>query len=235
MKKRIITPGDIAMKRRARARTRITETIQVRSNLIITARERGKIVARRVGHNIWLNLGREYLAQLICYQAYLPAPPQPVRNDRIMYMAVGIGGNRQLALSVANSDPLLTAYPGTNAQTDTDPTITTLERPVRLTGGFAPYPGSGGDVWLGKVVAPPTWVPATSATFDYTVTQTQVSYDPFLTVPLSEVMLFTSNADPSQPPLASLSNQNTGVAYDTFDTISKTDAFDLEISWTVRF
>jgi hypothetical protein len=41
-------------------------------------------------------------------------------------------------------------------------------------------------------------------------------------------MLFTSAAS------ISVWN-NTGVAYDTFDTISKTDAFDLEVSWTVRF
>jgi hypothetical protein len=43
---------------------RLFENIEVRSNLSLVARERVKIVARRDGHNIWLNLGREYLASL---------------------------------------------------------------------------------------------------------------------------------------------------------------------------
>jgi hypothetical protein len=205
---------------------RVEDLIEVKSNLVLTARCRGKIAARRVGHNIWLNLGREYLASLISYASFGPAVPE--RNDRIQYMGLGIGGTQQLALAVANAAPLVTAYPGSNAQTDTDPTVTTLERPVRVSGGSTAYPGVGGDVWLAQVQAPPTFVPPTSATFSVLFQESDVSYSPFLSVPLSEVMLFTSAAS------ISVWN-NTGVAYDTFDTISKTDAFDLEVSWTVRF
>jgi hypothetical protein len=116
---------------------RLKATVEVKSNLIITARERGKIVARRVGHNIWLNIGREYLAHLIGYSLFVPLTPE--RDDRIRYMGVGIGGNRQLALTTANAPPLITAYPGSNAQSDTDPAILTLERPVRISGSSDPY------------------------------------------------------------------------------------------------
>ena len=202
------------------------DIIEVKNNLILTARERGKIVARREGHNIWLNLGREYLASLIAYSSFSPLTPE--RNDRIQYMGVGIGGNRQLALSTANSNPLLTAYPGSNAQTDTDPTLVSLERPVRISGSSTPYPGLAGDVWLGQIQAPAVHATATEVTFSRLFSQTDVSYNPFLTVPLSEVMLFTSAASTAV-------YNGTGVAYDTFDTLSKTSAFDLEISWTVRF
>ena len=201
--------------------------VEVRNNLILTARERGKIVARREGHNIWLNLGREYLAQLIGYNTFVPSAT-PIRNDRIQYMALGIGGTRQLALSTANSPPLSAAYAGSNAQTDTDPTLTKLERPVRISGGSSAYPGLAGDVWLGQIQAPPTYTIATAATFSRLFSQTDISYNPFLTVPLSEVMLYTAAANPAV-------YNNTGIAYDTFDTISKTDAFDLEIDWTVNF
>jgi hypothetical protein len=152
-------------------------------------------------------------------------------------MGLGIGGNRQLALTTANASPLGAnppapngAYPGTNAQTDTDPTVTKLERPVRVSGGVTVYPYYPTDVWLSQVEAP-AWsvddVPYDS-TFSVLFGQTSISYSPYLTVPLSEVGLFTSAAD------VNIYN-NTAVAYDTFDTISKTAAFDLEIQWTIRF
>lgn len=208
---------------------RFQETVEVKNNLRITARERGKVVQRRDGHNIWIDLGREYLAALITLVSY--GPDTPERNDRIKYMGFGIGGTRQVAPGVANVAPMSVAYPGTNLHTDTDPSVTTLERPVRISGSTTgptdPY--NPADVWLGTVQAPPIHNTATQVTFRRLFTQTDVSYSSFTTVPLSEVMLFTSAANPIGQPF------NTGVAYDTFDTISKTGALELEVEWTVRF
>jgi hypothetical protein len=201
-------------------------TIEVKQNVHLIARERGKIVARRDGHNIWVNLGREYLAGLIAYASFTPVTPE--RDDRIRYMGLGIGGTRQLALPVANAAPLVTAYPGTNAKTDTDPTVTILERPVRTSGSSDPYPGQGADVWVGQIQAPATHGTATEVTFKRLFSTLEISYSPFLTVPLSEVGLFTASAN------VNIFN-NLLVAYDTFDTLSKTNAFELEIDWTVRF
>lgn len=208
---------------------RLKETVEVKNNLRITARERGKIIQRRDGHNIWIDLGREYLASLIALVSY--GPDTPERNDRIKYMGFGIGGTRQIAPGVANVAPMSTAYPGTNLQTDTDPSVTTLERPVRVSGSTTTPSGpyNPADVWLGTIQAPPIHNTATQVTFRRLFTQTEVSYSSFVTVPLSEVMLFTSAANPIGQPL------NTGVAYDTFDTISKTGALELEVEWTVRF
>lgn len=216
------------MKNRLRARgtARRTATVTVRNNIVMVARSRGKVIARREGHNIWLDLGREYLASLIAYASF--GPPTPERNDLVQYMGLGIGGTRQLALSTANSPPLSTSYPGSNLQTDIDPTVTALERPVRISGSSNPYPGLGGDIWLAQVQAPATHSTATQVTFNVLIGLTDVSYTPFLTVPLSEIALFTAAASPAV-------FNNTAVAYDTFDTISKTNAFDLEVSWTVRF
>jgi hypothetical protein len=204
----------------------LKETVEVKNNIKMVMRERGKIVGRRESHNIWLNLGREYLASLIDYISF--TGPTPEQDNRIAYMGVGIGGNQQSALSVANSPPLSTAYPGTNAQTDTDPTVTALERPVRISGGSLPYPGAFSDLWLGQVQAPAVHVTATQTTFSHLFAETDVSYNPFLVVPLSEIMLFTFAANPNI-------YNNTGVAYDTFPTISKTNAFSLEVDWTVLF
>lgn len=205
---------------------RLNATIEVKQNLSLVMRERGKIIDRRDGHNIWLNLGREFLAQLISYSSF--SPLTTVRDDRIRYMGLGIGGNRQHMLAIANSEPYLTAYPGTNAQTDSDEGVTTLERPVRVSGSTTATPGLAGDTWLGQIQAPPTNPLPTQVKFSRIFTVSEVSYSTFLSVPLSEIMLFTGAADPH-------AHDNTGVAYDTFDAISKTSAFELEVNWTIRF
>lgn len=209
--------------------TRIHDEVEVRSNLRLCLRERGKIIAKREGHNIWLNTGREYLAQLMALQSYVP--DTPMRNDRIKYMGFGIGGTRQLATALANSPPMSVAYPGTNLQVDTDPTLTRLERPVRISGSTTgptdPY--SVADVWLATIQAPPIQTTATQITFRRIFAQTEISYGTFSSVPLSEIGLFTSQAQPLGQPY------NVPVAYDTFDTLSKTGAFELELDWTVRF
>ena len=131
-----------------------SDEIEVKQNLSLTMRERGKLVDRRVGHNIWLNLGREYLAQLISYSSFSPDVPE--RDDRVKYMGLGIGGTRQLAPATANNPPVSPPYTGVNSQTDLDPTITTIERPVRVSGGSSAYPDVSGDAWLGRIQAPPT-------------------------------------------------------------------------------
>lgn len=210
---------------------RISDKIEVKSNLTLIIRERGKIVTRRKGHNIWLNLGREFLAQLISYTSFAPLTPE--RDDRIRYMGLGIGGTRQIAPTVANASPLggaspPNAYAGTNAQTDTDLLVTNLERPVRISGGTLAYPGDVLDVWLGQVQAPASHPTATQTTFRRVFTQAEVSYGIYTSVPLSEVALFTHAANPNV-------YNNTAIAYDTFDTVSKTGAFDLEVAWTIRF
>ncbi|WP_394831650.1 hypothetical protein LVJ94_34570 [Pendulispora rubella] len=202
------------------------DVLDVRSNLVLTARERGKVIARRAGHNIWLNLGREYLALLIAYASFTPLKPE--RDDRIRYMGLGVGGTRQTSPAVANAPPILTAYPGSNGQVDTDPTVVRLERPVRISGSADPYPGQALDVWLGQVQAPADHVTATQVTFRRLFQQVDISYPPFLSVPISEIGLFTGAVSPN-------THNNTMVAYDTFDTISKTVAFELEVAWTVRF
>jgi len=201
-------------------------TIEVKSNLSLVARERGKIVERREGHNIWVALGSEYLAHIIAYPSM--SPLTTIRDDRVRYMGVGMGGTRQLALPTANASPLVAPYPGTNAQTDADETVQRLERPVRMTGGSSNFPYSPTDEWLAQVQAPPTFPDATSITFRRLIQENEVSYGVFDIVPLSEVGLFTNAANPNV-------YNNTLLAYDTFATLSKTEKVAIEISWTLRF
>lgn len=218
---------------------KLSAGIQVESNLELVLRERGKIKHRVAGHNIFLNLGREWLPKAISYSA-LPAPaavaPVTKADDRgIRYMGLGIGGTRQYMLGVANAAPLVTHYPGTNNRVDTDPTVQTLERPVRISSPIPAVPVvppyDAGDVWLGQVQAPPTYPTTTSVMYKRVFTEAEISYGPFLTVPLSEIGLFLYSASGTYIN----TYNNTCVAYDTFDTLSKTNAFALEVSWTLRF
>lgn len=210
--------------------TRFISDVQVHSNLFLTLRERGKIVGRREGHNIFLDYGREWLSGLIAYQSF---SPDVVEDDRrIRYMGLGIGGVRQFAPEFANTPPLTDYGPGATSgtggfsQTDTDPALTTLERPVRISGHTGPGTQPG-DRWLGQVQAPPEHPTPTSTTFYRLFTWEEISYAPYLTVPVSEIGLFLSDADPNFP-------LNNIVAYDTFDTLGKNTSFELEVSWTLR-
>jgi len=205
---------------------RLRDVIEVKSNVLLLMRERGKIVARREGHNIWVSLGSEYLAERISLQSY--APDTPYNTYHVKYMGMGIGGTAQKALDVANNPPISPPYVGTNDQVATDLTVTTLERPVRISGSASAYPGIAGDAWVGLIgSADPNTVP-TQTTFRRTFTQSEINYGSFVSVPLSEIGLFLSSADPEN-------YQNLLVAYHTFDTLMKTPAFSLEVVWTIRF
>ena len=114
-------------------------------------------------------------------------------------------------------------------QNDTTPTVTGLERPVRISGAVDVPPYSDPlNVWLIQIQAPPEKPTVNQTVFKAVLGQTDVSYSTFLSVPLSEVGLFTNAADPG------LYN-NVPIAYDTFDTLHKTTAVDgLEVEWTLR-
>lgn len=214
---------------------RFVDRIEVKQNLIITARERGKIIARREGHNIWTDVGSSYLAELIAFSN--PQTQTTYRDDRIKYMGVGIGGTAQKAKTFSDIWPLgdidapeggSGAYTGTNEQTDTDATVSIIERPVKLSGVFAPYDEPDpNDIWIGIVGIPDLSLP-NQVTFTRVFTQAEINFNVLVSVPLSEIGLFTSAADPN-------SYTNEMVAYDTFDTISKTAAINLEVVWTIHF
>jgi len=200
--------------------------LKVKSNLVITLRERGKIVARREGHNIWLDFGRTLLASLLPYTSFSPLTPEQTIRPR--YMGFGIGGTKQSSY-IANIDPLLASYPGTNIATDEMPGLLALERPVRfgwVTGSPVNPPYDSGDIWL-KQVQPPTHPTTTSAKFTLTATSTDINGGYYLAVPLSEVGLFAANCSVN-------TFNNSPLAYDTFDSVQKA-GYDLNVSWTIRF
>lgn len=216
--------------------------IPVRSNLVLTLYDdRGKRKRRARGHNIFLTVGRTWLPDLVSYSSLPVGSPPPalpvtkVDNRGIRYMGFGIGGTRQSDLALANVDPLASHYPGTNAQTDTDPGVLQLERPVRLS---SPIPASpvlppydANDVWLGQVGAPPSKPTATSVKFSRLFVSGEIAYGPFTSVPVSEVGLFLHSDSANYIK----TYNNAPAAYDTFDTFHITSGFGVLVEWELRF
>lgn len=219
--------------------------MEIPGNVWITVRERGKRVPQhcRHEHNIWVDLGREYLARVIAANAtfddHFAEPPR----EFIQYMGVGIGGDSQVH-PAAYTAPLNVDYPpGTtlgadgNKFSDEDLTVTTLERPVKIN------PVS--PLWLEQVNHPPTFSNGSKTVrFDYKFDQPTINnVGPYTVVPLSEVGLFLSTADPDagnvydplNPPSLIGVGRQTLVAYNTFCAIPKTVSFSLEVRWELRF
>lgn len=217
------------------------------SNLFIRMYKSGKLISEYAGHNIWVDYGSEYLANLVSLSSY--DPDVIIEDRRIKHIGFGIGGSRQTLSSIANSPPLSTSYPvaqdphGTSGdeykrEFPINPMITSLERPVRITGGIGDYlTADPTNVWLTQVPAPRFMVtfPATGeVTFRSTVdsTKSEMLYDPFIEMPLSEVGLFLSGADVNSPYNV---DPEQLVAYHSFNTQLFTLGVILELTWNVRF
>jgi len=220
-----------------KAKSRFAARVPCDINVRIVARERGKIVDRYEGHNIWVNTGREWIAKRINATSWGP----PVVEESvyvIRWMGFGIGGNKQIAPALADAEPLSTDYPDTiyptSTHTDSDPNVFTLERPVKISGtdGTA-YPDGGGNKWL-KQVNPGEHNPTPYVTeYVCLFEEGDLNFGPYSALPLSEIGLFTDGLGVGQP--WDEQHLNTLVAYDTFETLTKTMAIAIEVSWTLKF
>lgn len=200
----------------------------------------GEVKEKRRSHNIFVNYGRDWLASLVGLQS----GGTPFRTDRPRYMAFGIGGTSQLIdadtiRGTAPGSPYSypqypnqwgTATPGSGnpSQTDTDPSVIGIEWPVVVLGTNDYYD----DISLPNVYPGSTGV----IRFTSVLGLTEVSFGAHPSVPLSEIGLFTESVTQTDPPTtAVLPAEKYMIAYNTFDTLSKTTQFVLEIDWELRF
>jgi len=242
-------------------------------NVKITARDvSGEKIYEREQHNIFLDGGRTWFSLFLGYdtQNYVvgAAPPEaepaaaaapaftrnvtaglgsPTAADlwmpyRPFYVAYGIGGNQQDVSLIPAA--VATDYPGTNLQTDTDVTVTGLERPVRIrvAAGGAPAWAR----WLAPVIVtlpvakPYSWIKYTST---LTVTDVNDAGIPsaanyYPEVPISEAAIYrwtpspdetvTSYAVAADLPFTSSS----ALAYTTFSRIPKSRLMSITTEWS---
>lgn len=213
---------------------RHNDIIEVKYNLHIEARERGKLVRVSDTHNIFVDSGRNWLAQLMGYNT-LPTPPtapniitDPYTNHRIRYIGVGIGGDRQHYPTSYFNSPPLDFYSATFLQNDTTPAVSHLETPVPCYGV-----GVGTTFWLAQVTNVTTGLPNGQIRFTRVFTEDELSYNGFPLIPISEVALFTNDANPTTDPYP-VRYDGPMVAYDTLDTFPKNNSIVLQFDWTLR-
>jgi hypothetical protein len=204
-------------------------------NVEITLYEGSRIVAKRGGHNIWTNVGRNYVVKFLKWDdaANWGAGPAPT----VAYMGIGIGSNEQI-VDVATTYPALdAAYPGQNVQDDSDPTIRHLERPVLI---------SGTNTWLVTAVydepGSPTNPSNTTAIYSYTFGKNDINISgQYGVVPVSEVCLCLSDETPTDNPYTGGvapsyvgTSRQVVVAFNGFASLAKTVQNTLKIQWELR-
>lgn len=229
----------------------LTEIIQAKVNVRIIARERGKIRRDlcRQGHNIWVNFGRQFLAEVISpldtnYNKHY-GEGSVVRVTK--WMGVGIGSDEQ-TVDIASTYPTLdTDYPGQNIFDDSVLTTPYLERPVKVTGTAGV--GTAAGVWLKVVSAPPTFsgTPTHIVTFTTLFSNTDMHLGgSYPAVPLSECGLYLSDQPDSlvssqvydygaSPDYINTSTRQRLIAYNGFAPLTKTASVSLELNWEIQF
>jgi hypothetical protein len=219
---------------------KLLDPIKVDCNVLLEAvNRRGRVVAKREGHNIFVNYGRDWLAHLIAYNT----GGVVFRNDRIRYMAFGIGGTGQRVSSdqIRGAPGSPYSYPdfpdawgggggaGDPTQTQTDPTVTALEWPVLV----------NATDYYDDVNQPATFPAATGIVrFTTILDYNELSFGAFALVPVSEIGLFTSSIPGlTVPPVVAggLPVEKFMVAYHTFGTIDKSPDVVFQVSWELRF
>jgi len=226
----------------------------------------GRKVQERVGHNIFLDNGKTWLGQRLSYNTtgYVrtdpPLDPEPAIAGApytrtvaaplttadvympfaLFYIGVGIGGNQQSGPIPAAVD---LAYPGTNAQSDADPTVPGLERPVRITLENLLVPTWAR--WLNPIQTTIPAPPVTYVRYTATFSTTDINWNTvigggnFVDVPLSEAALYCWTTDPDSAfttyPPALAFTQGQALVYHTFPLISKNMAVGLVVQWDLLF
>lgn len=193
-------------------RTLVSESsdeIHANGYFSILTRERGKIVPKacRQGKNIWTLTGREHLAQLMSYRSYGP-PIVGERRDRIRYFGFGSGSSPEVS------------------------SVDVLSTPIAF---------DSGSNFLAQVSLPTYPLSPSRTTVRYTRIYTSTELSVVGDVVITEAGLFT-DGDPGadfEPEtrditLASALLQAPN-AYKVFDPLTKTQNFEIEVSWEVRF
>jgi hypothetical protein len=183
--------------------------VEVRGWVDLVLRERGKIVpgSSRNGHNVWTNVGREYLTQLMTLN--VANVPGAVRSDSVAYMGAGSGVQLE------------------------EPGVVRLAGPVEsILGQFltgidqAEYVGSPRTTVRYKKIF-------REDELTFTVDSRMAISELGLftngapdSIPPNQV---------GRNPTFNIASTQAPVAYKCFDQVTKTGAMQLEVSWEIRF
>jgi len=171
-------------------------------------RERGKLVGRSEGFNVWTLTGREYLAELIAIRAV--SPRTLYRDDRISYIGLGSGSQAEEANIPSLVDPIPYA-PGEFLAPVASP---------------ATFPASAASSTR------------TAVRFirEYGLSEISLGYDVVLTE--AGLFTDGNPDDDwalNAPTGIDAAGDRAPMAYKTFEPITKTTEYTLRVIWEVRF
>lgn len=209
------------------------DSFDPRVNVTVKLKKDGKVIDKRVSHNVFTNVGRAWLVQLFGSSAYSEDPPTPHNTAKIMYVGFGCGGalqteagylrgQQELVTVQALQDPVSIAAVGDGFQY-----LKVLDNQTVTT---AHFPGNFRTL------------------FTCDLAESEISFSGSYTrgsnvnvgtnVPVSEAGLYLSTAgayytadpeDGSDPLI-----DNYLVCYDTFSPVWVTPGVTLSIEWELR-
>jgi hypothetical protein len=183
--------------------------IGLESNFEAILRERGKIVDRREGHNVFTTTGKNMIAKLLAWQT-IAATDVPYTHRRIRWFGVGTGANLEVTslTSLAAPTPVLTGIYLVPVQSVEFPTSTS----VRFIRTF-----SGTEISLGGPIV---------------ITEAALFGDvsPASMGGTEDVEYTVGGLTTLNPSLGT----NPPAAYKAFEGITKTVDFSLELRWELR-
>lgn len=185
--------------------------IAVHSNVELYLRERGKLVDRRIGHNVFTVTGRNLLSKLISWST-IASTDIPYTNRRARWMGLGSGSQLEVTTVVGLNQPVLVVSPDKYLAA-----IQTVEFPTSTSVRFTREFGTSDVNLAGTPV---------------TITEAGLFADvsPGLNNSTDDVP-YTLGGTTLSPTVGT----NPPIAYKAFDGLTKTVDFTLEIRWEFRF
>ena len=205
-------------------------------NVAIGVYKDGKLIDKRLSHNVVTNTGRAWLSQLVGSGDYSQDPPLPHNTDKIGYIGFGCGGALQTDQNFAIGQSEMV-------------TVTHIQDPVPiadLAGGEKLYLKRVSDQAQSSVFFPGDFrtrfiVDLAEGELSYPGNATRISGHVVGTsVPITEAGLYLTSAGPSfndgaNTPGADPAGPNGMVAYNVFDPIFVTPNVVLRVEWELRF
>lgn len=189
------------------------EFVVIEGFVSLVMRERGKIVARREGKNIWTLAGREHLARHMSYASY--SPDTPARNDRIRYIGFGIGSQEEVSTVTRLTSPVAYDVGGTFLAELAIPTYP-FQSSVTTFGGSVQYTREFSETEL-------------STAGSITLTEIGIFTDGS---PTSAPIPYTPGT--RDRTLVNAGSQAPN-GYKSFEALKKTQNFVLQVAYEVRF
>jgi hypothetical protein len=191
------------------------QDLTAKSNVMILMRERGKIVpgSVREGHNVFTTNGKNWLTKLMAWQA-IAGTDVAYTNRRVRWMGLGSGAQLESPSVTQLVTPVLATA------TDYLRPIQSVEFPTSASVRFIKEFGTseinvvGTPVLLTEAAMFADVSPSNNGAYE------DVSYDPV--------------GLPSASTLNPTVGTNSPITYKSFDGLSKTVDFTLEVRWDIR-